>query len=267
MTAPATRFGRYLSGEPRGDDVLRLFCFHHAGGAASTFSGWRGALGEHVSVLPVQLPGRENRIREPRIRDMPALVAELDRHLGPLLDRPYAFYGHSMGALVAYHLARLRQTTGRSLPQRLLVGAFPAPHRPAATVPATDQPDDVLVRWMRDIGGVSPELLNYPEWLRAVAALVRDDLALCRGGLTEAWRPLSCPVDVFHAADDPLVSAADARAWEQHTSRGCTVHGMAGGHFFHRDSAPALHSTLTAVLTPVPAGTPAAGSSGLVTAL
>src|SRR5262249_32070036 len=77
-----------------------LFCFHHAGGTASAFRTWRGELGPAVAVLPVQLPGRERRAAEPRFTQMAALVADLDRHLDGMLDPPYAFYGHSMGAIV-----------------------------------------------------------------------------------------------------------------------------------------------------------------------
>jgi pimeloyl-ACP methyl ester carboxylesterase len=96
----------YLISQPSEEPRLRLFCFHHAGGGASIFSGWPSVLGRLADVLPVQLPGRERRIREPRITDRAILVDELEHHLGPYLRRPYVFYGHSMGGLIAYDLAQ-----------------------------------------------------------------------------------------------------------------------------------------------------------------
>ena len=160
--------------------AMRLFCFHHAGGAASTFTGWQDELGPQINVLPVQLPGRERRVAEPRFTDMGALVADLDRNLDPLLHAPYALYGHSMGAAVAYNLALFRAARGSSLPVRLMVGAYPPPDVPAPIDKALELSDDQLTQWLVGIGGMSEWILRYPDWVRAALALLRDDLRVCR---------------------------------------------------------------------------------------
>jgi surfactin synthase thioesterase subunit len=231
--------------------MMRLFCFHHAGGAASVFSAWPAALGPDVTVVPVQLPGRETRMREPRARDMVPLVERLEEQLDPLLDRPFAFYGHSAGALVALHLALLRYRRGRTLPVQLLAAAFPAPHLPQAAIPAADTSDDELLQWMRGIGGISPALLRYPEWVRNATAVLRDDLALCRSGRIAAPVPLPCSVHALYGTADPLMGPPAALAWRPYGGAGFGVHPIAGGHLFHHDSAPVLLPLVRDLLTAV----------------
>jgi len=186
MNLPATP---YLAARPAGDERPRLFCFHHAGGAASTFARWRAAFGSLVDVLPVQLPGRESRIREPRATDLAALVAELDDHLDPFMEPPYLFYGHSMGALVAYHLARSRQARGHG-PSALLVGACAPPDRLAG---GRDWSDEELTDRLIEIGGMSATLVDHPAWARAAVSLVRADLRLCASHRWSACPPLALP--------------------------------------------------------------------------
>ncbi|WP_157877809.1 thioesterase II family protein [Streptomyces kanamyceticus] len=228
-----------MTQRPAPEAALRLFCLHHAGGAASSFRGWQAQLGPRVQVVPVQLPGRETRVREPRPRTMDALVHELDQALDPFLSdsalQPYAFYGHSMGALIGYRLVRHRAAMGASLPSMLLVGAHPAPHRPHPLRGVPDVPQKELARWLSDIGGLSPQLLRHPEWLRWAVDLVRDDLTLTASHRVHAVGPVPCPIHVFAGSDDPLVPPAEASAWAEHSLSSCEVHTIRGGHFFTRD--------------------------------
>jgi surfactin synthase thioesterase subunit len=229
----------YLTVRPGADARLRLFCLHHAGGAASWFRGWQARLGPEVEVLPVQLPGRERRVNEPRVRDMDVLVRELDRALDPYLsqaDTPYALYGHSMGALVAYRLARHRAAGGRPTPVTLLAGAHPAPQRPQRLRGVPDVPEGELVEWLVGIGGLSRQLLCHSEWLRWALSLVRDDLALCASHRPGDVDRLPFPLHVYTGRDDPLVTPEDAAAWAELTSVSCDVHQIPGGHFFPRDA-------------------------------
>ena len=217
---------------------LRLLCFHHAGGAASAFAGWREALAPAVDVLPVQLPGRETRIREPRVLDMDALVAELDRQLDPLLAARHAFYGHSLGALVAYDLVRLRQAAGSPLPDRLLVGACAPPDLPAGMV---DLPDEELARRLIRIGGMSEILVRYPAWSRAALSLVRDDLRLCSSHRWSDAVPVRCPIHAFAGDADPVVSADVVAGWAACTTADFRLDRLPGGHLFiHETREPFL---------------------------
>ncbi|MBQ0891361.1 thioesterase [Streptomyces sp. RM72] len=229
----------WLTVRPGAEVGLRLFCLHHAGGAASWFRDWQARLGPEVQVLPVQLPGRERRVQEPRVRDMDVLVRELDRELDPYLSQPevpYALYGHSMGALVAYRLARHRAAEGRSMPVVLLAGAHPAPQRPQRLREVPEVSEGELVEWLVGIGGLSRQLLHHSEWLRWALSLVRDDLALCASHDPGDVDRLPLPLHVFTGHDDPLVTAGDAEAWAELTSVSCDVHRLPGGHFFPRDA-------------------------------
>ncbi|MDT0347330.1 thioesterase II family protein [Streptomyces litchfieldiae] len=239
MTATKADRTPYLPQEPDLAAPLRLFCFHHAGGSASVFSGWQRALGDAVSVVPVQLPGRERRFDEPRIRHLPELVNALDAQLDPWLRQPFVTYGHSLGGLVSYALTRQRAAAGRSIPERLMVGAFPAPHRRHALVDADRLDDEEFARRLVDLGGISPTLRAYPDWLRAAASLARDDLALGLNHGIEAFEPLPCPVDVFTGDRDPLMRENDIDEWAQHTRASFSIQRVPGGHFFPWDS-PAL---------------------------
>lgn len=142
LTGPAGT--PYLTADSGKPGVLRLFCFHHAGGAASVFSSWRRHLAPEVTVLPVQLPGRERRIRKPRFIAMAELTQDLARQLDPYLNGPYAFYGHSMGGLVTWNLARQRAGAGRRLPVAFLVPL----HAFAGTADTVIDADD-MAGWCR----------------------------------------------------------------------------------------------------------------------
>lgn len=222
---------------------VRLFCFHHAGGAASAYQRWQEELGPRIAVLPVQLPGRERRVAERRFTGIEELVADLDESLDPVLGEPYAFYGHSMGAIVAYNLALLRAGRGRGLPVRLMVGAYPPPHLLAPITDALSLDDDKLARWLIDMGGMSELMLGYRDWLAAALALLRDDLRVCQSHRPPpAGRVLPCPIDVFAGDRDPLLPLDRVGGWAEHTTAGCQVHTVSGGHFFLHESTTLLRT-------------------------
>ncbi|MEW2286667.1 alpha/beta fold hydrolase [Streptomyces sp. NPDC047841] len=250
---PATQRTRYLTTTPVAGGPLRLFCFHHAGGSASAFTAVRNALAPHIDVLPVQLPGREGRRAEPLARSMAGLVAELDDQLGPYLTGRYACYGHSMGALVAHDLVARRQARGDVLPVRLVAGAARAPQLAPALASSHTDSDDELVEKIVGIGGMSAELLRYPDWVRPALELTRADLRLCATRSPSATPPLDCPVDVFHGVADPLVSEAEAREWAARSWAESTFHSFEGGHFFFLRESPAVFAARLAALL-LPAG-------------
>ncbi|MCX4704048.1 alpha/beta fold hydrolase [Streptomyces sp. NBC_01373] len=219
----------YLSVRPATDARPRLFCFPHAGGSASVFTVLRNVLADRVNVVPVQLPGRERRLRDPLPMDMAALVADLDTQLDPYLDRPYALYGHSMGALVAHDLAVRRAQRGASTPRRLLTGACRALHLPAAFAAAHAQPDRVLREQMLSCGGLSEDMLAYPDWVEAALTLTRGDLRLCASRVHTPAGPMPWPVEAFHGAGDPLVAEREAAAWAEHSNGEFGLHRLPGG--------------------------------------
>jgi surfactin synthase thioesterase subunit len=243
----------WLNARPSPDDRLRLFCFHHAGGGASAFRGWQDVLAPGIAVYPVQLPGREGRVRERRITDLTTVVTEIEEALGPWLDRPYAFYGHSMGALIAHALTGRLLVAGKRLPERLLVGAFPGPMLGAPLAGVPDMSDEALTDLLVRIGGMSDTVRRYPDWRAAAIALLRADLRICHGPWPPTSPELPVPIEVFTGSDDPLVSAEDVAAWARHGSAGVRTHLLPGGHFFLHDAATELLGLIRSVLGTVPA--------------
>ncbi|MFF5429225.1 thioesterase II family protein [Streptomyces griseofuscus] len=228
---------RYFAARPRGGAPLRLFCFHHAGAGAMTFAGWGGRIGPQVSVVPVRLPGRESRIGEARITDVASLLSELDEHLGPLLEEgPYAFYGHSLGALVAYRFAEHRIGSGRQVPVGVVVGACMPPDLPNPLIGAGHLDDESLLALLSSFGGVPEELLARPVWLREMLATTRADLRLGHALREGARTPLPCPVWAFAGERDRVATPAAVAQWERWTNSSFRFHTLAGGHFFVRDS-------------------------------
>ncbi|MFI1395451.1 thioesterase II family protein [Streptomyces sp. NPDC020681] len=216
--------------------ALRLFCFHHAGAGALTFARWRARFGADVQVLPVRLPGRETRLREPRIVDAGQLLGELDDHLGPLLDAPHAFYGHSLGALVAYRFALRRTRAGRRPPLLVGVGASAAPHLSTPLVEQADLPDDRLLAALARYGTLPPYLFERPKWLALLLSTMRDDLQLARSLREGAGDALASPLHAFVGSEDKVATESAVAAWSRYTSAGFELRTVPGGHFFVRDA-------------------------------
>ncbi|MEV7596084.1 alpha/beta fold hydrolase [Kitasatospora sp. NPDC089797] len=241
--------------EPGPDDgPITLLGLHPAGGSTAFFAGWQRALGERATVVPVRLPGRDATGGHCRA-GLPSLVAALERDLGPLLDRPHLLYGHSMGALLAHRLTLRRAAQGRRLPERLLLGAYPAPHLPHPLHREVGLADAELVRRLVDFGALPESLRADTRWLADRIALVRAEIGLCGevSGRSER-RPLPCPIEVFSGIDDPLVTAAGAAAWAEHAGGGFHLHRLPGGHFFPRESPEskdAFFRCLTGLIAPL----------------
>ncbi|MFD5753196.1 thioesterase II family protein [Streptomyces sp. NPDC127033] len=237
---------RYLSRKPPGHEpepMTRLFCFPYAGGGASAYRRWQRGLDAQdagVRVMPVQLPGREERFDEPRFTDLDALVDDLDAQLDEELAGPHLFYGHSMGALIAYALVRRRQSRGAALPRALVLSAYRAPHLPAPALADPDAGDDELVAGLVALGGIPEALLGHPEFLSALLPVVRDDLRLCLGSLTAPTERLPVPLHLFAGHGDRLVTVDEMLSWRRHAGSGCDLRTMPGGHFFVRSDEGAF---------------------------
>ncbi|MFK8911878.1 thioesterase II family protein [Streptomyces sp. YS-3] len=254
MTGEAA-VARCLVRAPREDAALRLFCFHHAGGSASFYGPWPSRVVPGVDVLPVQLPGRESRLRERRFQDAGTAAGALADELAPWLDRPYAVYGHSMGALLAFAVVAARMRAGGRAPLAVFVGAYAAPHLTPPLPPADLYGDADLARLLVDVGGLHPQFLGRADWLRALLPVVRDDLRICashrEAGLpdpAEEGQRLPLDIRAFAGADDALVDAGAVHAWERY-GRAFRLTTVPGGHFFPREAPEPFFEELNRSLT------------------
>ncbi|MEV5718773.1 thioesterase domain-containing protein [Amycolatopsis mediterranei] len=243
---------------------LRLFCLPPAGGGASGYRTWIGAFGPDVEVVPVQLPGRENRLHE---RPAGSAAELADRLVAPVLGRAgdrFAVFGHSMGAILAHDLTHRLCAAGRP-PEHLIVSAHRAPQLAARRRwdrPAAEMSGDDLRGYLADRAGTPREVLDLPELMDLVLPVLRADLALCQSYQDTARTPLPVPLSAFGGADDPEAGAGELAAWSDRTSAGFRMRLLAGGHGYLFEDVPAVHAALRAALADPPKPRPvAAGSS------
>ncbi len=228
---------------PNPGAAIRLFCFPFAGGGASAFRAWCAGLPDFIEICPIQMPGREERHGEPLFTQMPELADAAAARIRHYLDKPFAFYGHSLGALLAFEVARRLRRAGAPLPLALFLGAHRAPHLPLLRRAFNDLPDRELVAEIRDLSGTPAALLEDRDALGYLLPIVRADLEVCD---TYRWveePPLPCPLAVYGGALDPNVPPRQLEGWASHTSGPFTLQIFPGNHFFLRShQAPLLRS-------------------------
>ncbi|MGH3786771.1 MAG: thioesterase II family protein [Pseudonocardiaceae bacterium] len=217
---------------------LRLICLPPAGGGASTYRDWPGQLPDEVEVVSAQLPGRESRFTESPIASMEQLAGPLLAGLDDYLERPFALFGHSMGALIAFELAR-RLRLGGVQPVHLFASGCRAPHLPSRSHWHT-LPDGQFLTALQELGGIPPELLAEPEFLAAMLPTLRSDCTLSETYQSSARALLSCPVSAFGGLRDKDVPPEDVQAWSHHTTGPFQIHLLPGDHFFLHSARPEL---------------------------
>jgi medium-chain acyl-[acyl-carrier-protein] hydrolase len=223
--------------KPNPAAALRLFCFPYAGGDPSAFLSWPAALPASVEVCPVLLPGHGSRIAEPLFLSIADLVPPLAEGLLPSLHRPFALFGHSTGALIAFEFARaLRAEHGLS-PARLCVSACGAPHLPPDRPdPIHHLPEQEFIEKLRAFGGVSEAALAEPELRGLILPILRADFQLSETYSCAPDVPLACPISAFGGAQDPFVRPESLEAWRDQTTSAFSLRLFPGGHMFlHTD--------------------------------
>jgi medium-chain acyl-[acyl-carrier-protein] hydrolase len=231
--------------EPRPSARLRLFCFPFAGGSASAYRGWSVGLPHDVEVCPIQLPGREDRFTEPAYRRIAELVPVLVDVLTPLLDVPFAFYGHSMGSLIAFELAHELRARGRPGPFALFPAAHQAPSIPHEEV-VSELPEAELLAHVERMDNTAP-LLEHPELLRLILPTLRRDFALCDTYVFVARAKLTSRIIAFGGQGDGVTHAA-LEAWAEQTEGPFEIEMLPGGHFFLTSSRSQLLAILSRAL-------------------
>jgi medium-chain acyl-[acyl-carrier-protein] hydrolase len=216
--------------KPNPRALLRLLCFPYAGGSASIFQSWHMSLPDHVEVRALQLPGRANRIREaPFTRILPA-IAEIGKHLP--FDAPFAFFGHSMGAVLAFEMARWLQRSGRSLPRCLFVSGRRAPQVLSDRAPIHQQSRDDFLASIVAMNGMPAGVQEHTELLRVVLPMLRADCELAETYEYQSEPPLTCPITAIGGSDDDEACSGGLDGWQAQTAARFSVHLLAGDHFY-----------------------------------
>jgi surfactin synthase thioesterase subunit len=225
-TTPRCLTGLHSRSAPR----LRLFCFPYAGGTPSVFRDWRDHLPADIEIVSVLLPGRGVRIHEEPYDAMGPAVREVADAIEAYADRPFAFFGHSMGALLAFEVAHALRARGRRVPLQLFVSACRAPHF-HGTQTTHELPSSRLIAVVRELGSVTEDL-GGSDLVRRRLPLLRADLSICERYELTPHPPLSCPITAFGATDDPIVSGDELEHWSEYTRASFVKRTFAGDHFF-----------------------------------
>lgn len=210
---------------------LRLFCFPYAGGRASIFRSWMDGLPSDMEICSIQLPGREERLREPPYKRLAPLVQALADAIAPYLDRPFAFYGHSMGALVSFEVAReLRKKYDRQ-PVALHLAAFRAPQLPNPNIKIYHLPTEVFKVVLR-ADGIPETILQNDELMQLMLPTLRADYEVCDTYEYREEPPLSCPFFLYCGQEDVRIREADMQGWPVHTLEQSRLTLVPGSHLF-----------------------------------
>jgi medium-chain acyl-[acyl-carrier-protein] hydrolase len=242
---------RWLVGG-RGDSAaaLRLFMFSYAGGGASVFRQWNRLMPPWIDAYAVQLPGRETRFTEPRLTRFPAAVEAIAEALRPSLDRPFAFFGHSMGAILAFETARFLRRSKAPTPAHLFVSGSSAPQIREPKKYA-DLPDDEFLQAVRKFGGIPDEVMQHTELLELMMPVLRADFALFESYQYIEEAVLDCPITAFGGLDDVDTPQDNLIAWNIHTSRAFRLSMFEGGHFYLYTAQNLLVNEISRELAPL----------------
>jgi medium-chain acyl-[acyl-carrier-protein] hydrolase len=214
---------------------LRLFCFPFAGGGASIFHSWSRALPEGIELCAIQPPGRESRIAEEPVSRLDALVATLVEETRELRRMPFVFFGHSIGALVAFEMTRALRRIGEPLPLHLFVSAaVPPPSHEEE--PLSALADDTLIERLRELEGTPAPIIDNSELMKLFLPALRADLALRDGYEKREEPPLPIPITAFGGDRDAGVSVAELASWRDETTATFDLKIMSGGHFFIKEA-------------------------------
>jgi surfactin synthase thioesterase subunit len=221
-----------LAAGSAGTDAIRLFSFPHAGGGASIFRHWANELSPEVDVFPVQLPGREGRWHEPAVTRLSELVPQLGEALGPLLRPPFALFGHSLGAFVAFELARFLRRNRLPEPAALFVSAARAPHIPDPDPPVHHLSPDELIEHLKCFDGIPRELLEHPEFVSLLIPTLRADMEMCETYTYQHEPPLVYPIFAYGGEHDRKAPREHLIGWRYQTSAEFKYRLFSGDHFY-----------------------------------
>jgi medium-chain acyl-[acyl-carrier-protein] hydrolase len=211
---------------------IRLFCFHYGGGSASAYQGWAKDLIDHVDLIAIQLPGRESRFSEPLLHNLPDVVDALSLNFRTCLDKPYIFFGHSIGALISFELTRTLRKEGMQQPERLVVSGTKAPQVPPKESPIHHLPDPELIEKIRAYNGTPSDIIENKELMDIYLPIIRADFCISETYSYHSEPPLSCPIIALGGLDDDTFDSQNLLKWKEQTSAVFQYELLPGDHFF-----------------------------------
>jgi medium-chain acyl-[acyl-carrier-protein] hydrolase len=212
--------------------LFRLFCFPYAGGSAHLFRQWQSYFPHTLDVCLVHLPGRGARISEPAFTRFPELITVLAQEIECYVNDEFALYGHSMGAMISFELAReLFRRHGRG-PRRLFLSGSRAPQCHRTKKQTYDLPHDEFIAHLRELNGTPQALLDDQQALELFMPTLRADFEMVQTYEYRNGPPLPCPLNIYGGLQDPDVALEELRPWQLQTTATCDLKMFEGDHFF-----------------------------------
>ncbi|WP_158091264.1 thioesterase II family protein [Thalassospira mesophila] len=230
------------------DAHTRLFCFPCAGGGASFYRSWKAKLPVEIDVIPICLPGREQRTAEPAIDNIAGMIPALADAILPLLDRPFAFFGYSMGGMIAHHLACRLAGDGHPSPDHLFIAALRGPNIPLRRSPVHSLSSEALWDEIGRYGGTPQEILESAEFKSLLEPSLRADFKLAETTFSGDQQKLTSAITVFGGMSDSSPIPEELEGWREATTGPVKTHLFDGGHFFINMHDNALLSIIANIL-------------------
>jgi len=234
---------------PKLEARVRLYCLPFAGGGASIYNSWGKLLGSDIEVCPIQLPARENRYSENAYTNAELLAGVLAEKLKIHSHKPFAIYGHSMGALLAFELTRALQRNFGLIPEHLILGAHRAAHLPRNRQELHRLPDPLFIEKLSKLGGFPAEVLSSSELMQFLMPTLKSDFELCETYQFKKSELLNCTIHCFAGKHDIEASPDVMSQWKIHTNKNTISHVFDAGHFFIKSHQNELLEKIQMILS------------------
>jgi medium-chain acyl-[acyl-carrier-protein] hydrolase len=226
--------------KPNPQADLRLFCFPYAGGSSLIFRTWASSLPENIEVCPIEFPGRGIQMRSVPFTQLEPLVSAIATVLLPYLNKPFAFFGHSMGGLISFELTRLLRRNYSVNPVHLFISGRRAPQILDCDPPIHALPEPEFLEELRHLNGTPEAVLQNVELMQLLLPILRADFSVLETYVYALEPPLECPITAFGGLQDKEASSTELEAWREHTTTSFQLQMFSGDHFFLHSAQPLL---------------------------
>ena len=218
------------------NSYIRLFCFHYGGGSASTFREWSKDLIDYAELIAIQLPGREERFNEPLLNNVSQIVDNLCLNFNNYLDKPFIFFGHSIGALITFEFVRALRRKGISQPEYLIVSGTKAPQIPLKKPPIHALPDLKFIEELKKYNGIPNFIIEDEDLMSIFSPIIRADFCISETYKYTNEEPLTKPIIALGGLSDDTFDSQDLLKWKEQTTDLFEHYFLPGDHFFIKSS-------------------------------